>query len=395
MIRLLAFTDDPALPSGYGNVARHVLKPLADSGAYEIHICANGYRGDSHDPVECPYRYYIPQLSKEGDPYGFGRVRELIGRIRPHVVYMQTDLHVIAAMFKAAPQAFHHLPVVAYTLVDGDPFPDAYLDGVRQCAQVIVPTQYAKRVITEMDADLGDRVQVLPYGHDGDVFRPLAETKAESKQIAAASMRGVDPDWFIVLRVDKNQERKQWPATLRIFGEFAQDKPEARLWIHSHMLSEYGYDMPALIERYGLRDQVLNSGLTAHHHGVPGEALNRIYNVADVHLSTSAGGGWELSTHEAKAAGTVPIVTDYAAMSEVGQGGVLVPTTGRYTTRHTVDWGLIDEGAAAAELEVLYRCPDLYARQRWQGLSWAQGMTWQAIRPAEQFDALVREVIDA
>jgi len=395
VIRLLAFCDDPAVPTGFGKVADHVLRPLVESGQYEVNLCAINYKGDSRDPARHPYRYWAPYLSKQHDWYGINRCSELIQRIEPDMLWILNDLPIVRSYFRAASDALAQVPVVTYSPVDGDPFPATYLDGIRQATIPVVYTEYARGVVADMDEGLGDRLAVIPHGHDPSEFYPLDPDKAKAQEAARAGMGGIDPSWFIVLRVDKNQERKSWPATLRVFAAFAERHPEARLWCHTVFETENGYDLAALCEMYGIADKVLNSGLTKVRLGVPVEILNYIYNVADVHLSTTSGGGWELSTHEAKAAGTPTIITDYAAMSEVGAvGGELIPYTYKYTAyRNTTEYAMIDEGAALDALEKLYAMPGIRYARREAGLAWAESMTWQANRVAERFDELFREAI--
>jgi len=396
MIKLLAICDDPAVPTGFGRVADHVLKPLAVSGEYDVHLCAINYQGDMRDRDRYPYRYYAPYLSDPANMYGIYRVNELVARIEPDVVWLFNDLAIIKSYYDEAAEALGTVPVVTYSPVDGDPFPERYLDGIRYATIPIVYTEYARRVLAEMDPDLGERLEVVPHGHDAAEFHPLAETKAESKRLALEKMPQVDPSWFIVLRVDKNHERKQWASSIRVFARFAEDKPDVRFWMHTTFIRENGFDIPALCEMQGIVDKTLNSGLSAERSGVAVAVLNHIYNVSDVHLSTTSGGGWELSTHEAKAAGTPTLITDYAAMSEVGRdGGALIRPERFYTAvRNSTRYALIDEEQALETLDRFYYNHDLRERLRADGLRWAQGMTWDAQRVAERFDGYFQEAIE-
>ena len=231
-IRLLAISDDPAVPTGFGRVTDHVLTPLARSGEYEVHLCAINYQGDSRDATRYPFRYYLPTLSSLKDPIGIGRMAKLIGEIKPDVVWIQADMCNVSQYYQYV-ASLASVPVVAYMPVDGDPFPAHTLAGMRKATISVTYTGYGKRVITGMDAALGARVEVIGLGHDPSDFYAFAETKAESKRLAREVLTSVSiipEDAFIVLRVDKNQERKQWPATLRVFGEFAKRHANAHLW---------------------------------------------------------------------------------------------------------------------------------------------------------------------
>lgn len=398
MIRLLAFADAPQIPTGFGRVVDHVLYPLVDSGEYDVHLCAINYHGDMPDLDRYPYQYYLPQYSPARDVYGVGRVKDLIGRLQPDVVWILNDLPIIEEFYsyRDNAEALATVPVVTYSPVDGDPFPASYLDGIRQASIPVVYTEYAKEVIRDLDRQLGDRLEVIGHGVDSDEFWPMGDDKKTAKRRARAALNKesgteIPDDWFIVLRIDKNQERKQWPSTIEAFAMFAQDKPEARLWLHTPLVIDGGYDIPALIERYGIGDQVMHSGLGPQRLGVPIEKLNQIYNAADCHLSTTAGGGWELSTHEAQAAGTPTLITDYAAMSYVGQAGILLSYTYTYTAcRNTTQYAMVDIEAVVDGLNTMY-CGKGYDLMRWRCMRWAKEHTWETQQVPERFDALFRE----
>jgi len=391
MIKLLAFCDDPSVCTGFGRVADHLLYPLADSGEYDVHLCAANYQGDSRDPARYPYHYYVPFLSERGDWIGLGRMASLIKGIQPDVVFIQQDMDNIAEMFQRVP-ALKTVPTVIYTPVDGDPFPARGLIGLRQATAVATYTEYGKRAIAQAAPDL--EVQAIPLGHDPSEFYPLADTKAGCKAAARQilNVSHIPDDAFIVLRVDKNQERKQWPATLRVFGEFVKTHPNAYLWAHtSFSYGPQSYDIGDLIHRYGLPEKhVLNPGFTMRQFGCGMEELNAIYNLADVFLSTAAGGGWELGIHEAQACGTPTIVCDYAAMGEIG-ACVRVPWVSKYTSAsNSTEYAFIDEWEALVRLQGLADLPVIYDVMRARALAWAEGATWDAHNFVARMDALLR-----
>lgn len=388
-MRLLVFADDPAVPTGFGKVSDHVLKPLADSGEYEIHFCGLNYRGDMPDGERYPYHYYMPWLSPLQEAYGVGRMDELLEKVKPDVVWIQNDLPIVRRYYIIS-KLLANTPTVVSSPVDGDPFPLRYLDGIRQAAVPVVWTQYAREVITRLDPELGARLRLIPLGYNAAEFYPLATNKAEAQQQARLKVPDADPNWFIVLRVDKNHQRKNWPATLRAFARFAADKPEARLWVHTPLRPDYGYDLESLANLYGMGDRLINSEV-----GITVAQLNTIYNLADVHLSTTAGGGWELSTTEAHAAGTPTIITDYAAMSEIGvPGGLLTPYRAKYTERqNNTEYVLADEDAVVVQLNRLYEDKNLRTWLRQEALYCAPHQTWEAQRVAEQYDQAFRDAV--
>jgi glycosyltransferase involved in cell wall biosynthesis len=398
-IRLLAFCDNPAVHTGFGRVADHVLGPLARDYGYEVTICAINYTGDMPDPERYPFRLYNARGKRLSDAYGVGRVPELVGNLKPDCVWVLNDLPILRQYWQYAGMALNTVPTVTYSPVDGDPFPAPYLDGIREATVAAVYTPYARDVIAEMDAPLAERLKIIPHGHDAAEFYPLADTKEECKRLACERLVAegvpITPDSFVVLRVDTNSERKNWPATLKAFAQFAQGKDDVWLWMHTQLDRGCdGYDLKELIGAYGIEGKVLDSGLRDDFDKRPVAWLNALYNLADVHLSTTSGGGWELSTHEAKAAGAPTIITDYAAMSFVGQSGWMLPVKAKYTAmRNSTEYAIVDTRFATVALEQAYWEPDLRAEKREACLRWAEGMTWDKLRVAGLFDAAIRQAI--
>ncbi len=396
---MLAFCDNPAVQTGFGRVADYILGSLAREYGYEVTICAINYAGDMPERERYLFRLLNARGRRMSDAYGFGRVAELVGNLQPDCVWLLNDLPILREYWAHAAGALDQVPTVTYTPIDGDPFPAAYLDGIRAATVPVVYTRYGAEVIGGMDAAIGQRLKVIPHGHNPADFHPLADTKAACKRLACERLidKGVPitPESFVVLRVDTNSERKNWPATLKAFAQFARGKDDVWLWMHTQLDRGLdGYDLRELIGAYGIEGKVLDSGLRDDFDKRPTEWVNTLYNLADVHLSTTSGGGWELATHEAKAAGTPTIITDYAAMSFVGEGGWLLPYQAKYTAmRNSTEYALVDPRWAAVALEQAYWETGLRAEKRAACLTWAEGMTWEKVRAAELFDAAIRQAM--
>jgi hypothetical protein len=96
-------------------------------------------------------------------------------------------------------------------------------------------------------------------GPDTNLFSPPAD-KREHK----ASM-GLNPDWFIVGSVMRNQPRKMFPEILWAFAQYIrrlEDDGElelaAKSYLHLHTsLSDVGWDIAAEIQKYHLSHKVL------------------------------------------------------------------------------------------------------------------------------------------
>lgn len=378
-IKLLCWMDDPAIPTGFGTVARYVLRYLYDTGDYDIHICALNWAGDEYEKSLWPYRYH----SVTTDLRGIKRTAGLIQTVQPDAVFILNDPDWLFEMFKH--EAIRSVPTVVYGPIDGDPFPIWWLAPFRLATKAVVYTEYAKRVLHSMDADLA--LDVVGHGHDDKLF--YHGDKAQSR-----ALLGLNQEHFIVLRVDRNSERKDWPATFEAFAKFAKDKPEARLYAHCLWETEpTGWTIPDLIQIYGLAGKVINTRGFEDMRKAPGEVmLNAIFNAADVFMSTSKGEGWGLNVHQARACGLPVIAPDNSSMPEVvGNGGELIKCLRRVMERNCVGNRPCDVDHAVALLNKFYASPDLRHQYQRNSVEWAKNMDWSKIVPV--WDRILKQAI--
>ena len=158
----------------------------------------------------------------------------------------------------------------------------------------------------------------IPIGIDTKVFQPPTD-KGLAKQGLGYK------DKFVILSDARNQLHSLLPRTLEIFRRFAADKDDVILHLHCDpddlvaRSSEYYYDLRSDIAFLNLTEKVCLTKNMPILKGPPLEQLAHIYQAADVHLLTSWGEGFGLSTLQAAAAGVVPLASDYTASQEFAQ----------------------------------------------------------------------------
>jgi len=134
------------------------------------------------------------------------------------------------------------------------------------------------------------------------------------------------PGRFVVTIPNANKgvlpSRKAWGENLLAFAMFAQNHPEALLYLHTEARPQHGIDLVALVKACGITpEQVVFADQYDHRMGVPDEVMAQIYTRSDVLLSASAGEGFGLPVLEAQACGTRVVVSDFSAQPElVGDG---------------------------------------------------------------------------
>jgi len=134
------------------------------------------------------------------------------------------------------------------------------------------------------------------------------------------------PGRFVVTIPNANKgvlpSRKAWGENLLAFAIFAQQHPEALLYLHTEARSAAGIDLVSLIKACGIpQEQVTFVDPYSHRMGVDDRTMARIYTRSDVLLSATAGEGFGLPVLEAQACGTRVVVSDFSAQPElVGDG---------------------------------------------------------------------------
>lgn len=146
---------------------------------------------------------------------------------------------------------------------------------------------------------------------------------------------GVPEDAFVVLIANANKStgivhRKAFPEQVLAFSIFAQDHPDAVLFVHSEQFGAMGgLAFDPLIAACGLsRDQVKFVNQYQLRMGIPQEALAAIYTASDVLLSPTYGEGFGITVVEAQSCGTPVILSEFTAQAELA-GPDAITVTGQ------------------------------------------------------------------
>lgn len=127
---------------------------------------------------------------------------------------------------------------------------------------------------------------------------------------------------FIVINVNRNQQRKDIPASMLAFKEFKRTCPNSVLYLHCAE-KDVGWNLPKVAENMGLKmgDDVIFPRDFNVNSGYPVSVVNDLYNCANVCISTALGEGWGLSSVEAMATKTPCIFPDNTSLTEIFADG--------------------------------------------------------------------------
>jgi glycosyltransferase involved in cell wall biosynthesis len=295
------WVGDGGVATGFARVNHSIIDNLPDR--FEVHHLAVNYNGDPYDTPK-HHRLYPARIG--GDLLGINRIQPLVKGLNPDLIFILNDPWVI-------PQYLARITtdqrVIAYTPVDAQYLDKSWAEEIAKINQLIVYTEFGKNEYLRAKPDFNN-IKVVPHGTDIGTFYP--KDKAQCRKDL-----GISQDKFIVLSCQRNQPRKRVDLTIKAFAKFAQDKPDAYLYLHMGTV-DAGWDINKLCERYGVLDRLIktseNISPAAY---VSNEDLNSIYNACDVSINTSMGEGWSLTNTEQACCKIPQIVPNYSATKEI------------------------------------------------------------------------------
>lgn len=350
-MRLLVIAD-AGCHTGFATVTHSVFERLVTDYGHEVHVLATNFKGD---PWDTPLKLYVPNHDEPADIMGQHRIIELLSKVMPDAVVFIQDPKVVLNILTANPWDKENVlwrgishpsgysykpPILAYLAIDGYENPREW-DAIAERVTRIAMSHHGQQAMPE--------APVIWHGVDTTVFKP------QDKREAKAAL-GFNPDRFLVLRVDKNSWRKDYPSSWKALRPLLRAHDDVDVHFHCRAAASDGYDLRAVAfndedirERLGFTPNLgAFSGLTQ-------PQMATLYSAADLFLSTSWGEGFGLTLLEAMACGTPVLAQDCSAITEVvGPGGILVKPAGRMTVPMGQEQCLPDVPKFSYWLEHLY-----------------------------------------
>lgn len=231
--------------------------------------------------------------------------------------FYKPDAHVLLIdLWVYSLQILTKLPLTSWCPIDHDPLPPMLADRLPYMRHIWAMSRFGERKMREQGLD----PHYVPHGVETRLFTPINHT-------AGRPIIGVEDDTFLVACVMANKgnpPRKNLDRIVKAWGQFVEKHPKARMWMHTFPYKAHdGVDVHALMEFYGVpKDSILFPDVYRFLRGDYTSAwLNQLYNSADVLLHPARGEGFGIPIIEAQASGCPVIVSDFSAMSELGEQG--------------------------------------------------------------------------
>lgn len=354
MARILYCGDSPTVPTGFGQVSKNLLGRLKAKG-HEIHVLGINSFGEPYDREKFPYDIWGGDKGPIEVIYGYAKLWYIAEKVKPEIIFFLNDPWVIQKYLEHKPPTFDdtYIQYMAYYPIDGGPLKPEWAKMLTNEFDVqVCYSHFAENVVIE--ANEGHRpanLYQIYHGVDTKIFYPM------SQGIARAQL-GLPLDSFIVGMVARNQYRKRFDLLMKAFAEFAKDKPNAKLYLHT-VLKDVGFDILDLARQLKLNNNelILTEGLELPE-GVPDKALNLIYNAFDVNALISMGDGFGLPVAESMAVGCPQIVSDHSCLRELVEdhGGLTIKNAAWILNVSGINtWGgVADVDDLVSKLNLLY-----------------------------------------
>lgn len=414
-IRLLAWCDSPLSTTGFGTVAKGVLKGLADTGNFDITVVTNNHDYLWYDQTKHPYKIYGVQDNHLHGAYGEKILETLIATEDFDMLWAMNDPKILLKA-KTSIRLGHSkgMKSVFYMPIDTDYFAEVYEEAAMMPTHCVFYHRGARKLVTGGNAILRQTSSYIHHGTDVRTFTPIDDFSIREFR---RKYFGIGDDALLVSWVGRNQWRKDPMAAVQAFyhlnmllkvDEAIKEPKVPFLYMHCAK-KDIGGNLAEQIEHFdwafkqryheSFMDQIILAPKAMDEAGaVSLEDLNSIYNASDLLINTSLGEGWGLTVTEAMACMTPVLVPANTSFKQiVGQARGLVSST---EMDYSVAYGYnefprlrIDiQAFAQAMSDALYKMDDEYkAKMIQEAYKWVQGNTWDEV--SKKWQELIYKIL--
>lgn len=321
-LRILYSSNAIWANSGYGIQGRSLLPRLAEldtvGGRSNIAQFAwYGLQGGTHE-VE-GFRIYPAGM----DPYGNDIIGSHAKHFNANIVISLIDAWVLGETGKKVSPALW-LP---WLPIDHDPVPEKVLSAIQDAFLPLTYSRWGSNLLKRAGRDN----YYIPHGIEPSVYKVLDSSVVN--QFKAQYLKHTGHLTSMVAANKGYPDRKAFQWQLRAWANFARNKPDAKLYLHTEPTPMYqGLNLPKLCSQLGISDRVMFPERYEYFSGLPGEYLAMIYNASNVLMAASMSEGFGIPIIESQACGTPVITVNFSSMPElIRYGEITEPLDYFYT----------------------------------------------------------------
>ena len=342
-MRLVLVSTHIDQTTGYSKVSYNLLRQLATL-APKVKTFHFGFqRHPSHASIrKYPDGVRSYDAAANEDPkeegFGFNKIHEYMEMVNPDVVMIYNDPLIIYRFIEAMKYEPGKSPFKLWVYLDQvyEGIAPALIDTIRKNAErVYCFSDIWKRKFLEYGP--APDVRVLEHAVDPAVFTNMAR----DSRLAIRTNLNIPKDGVILLNANRNSERKRLDTTIQGFVRALAKNPNLYLIVATNANPQTGayYDVQRIyneelalqnMDKYSfVRNLVLID--TSPPNLMDDDAINQLYNLADIGINTSNGEGFGLCQLEHMYTGAPQIVTDVGTYRSFLNEDVaeFIPSNGR------------------------------------------------------------------
>jgi glycosyltransferase involved in cell wall biosynthesis len=344
-MRLVLVSTHIDQTTGYSKVSSNLVKQLATLSPKVKTFHFGFQRHPSHASLRkypegiTSYDAAANEEPKE-EGFGFNKIHEYLEMVQPNIVMIYNDPYTVSrfidSMKHERGKSSYKLWIYLDQVYCG--VAPSLMDSIRKHAdRVYCFTDSWKKQFLEYGPF--PEVNVLEHAVDPTVFSCLSEDTRHSIRTNI----GVAKDAILFLNANRNSNRKRLDLTVGGFVRLLQRNPEKPyfLMIATNMNPQTGafYDLQRIFleelkllkldfQTYGRRLLLID---TSPPNLLSDEAINQLYNAADIGINTSDGEGYGLCQLEHMYTGAPQLVTDVGSYRAFLNSDIaeFIPSNGR------------------------------------------------------------------
>ena len=315
-IRVILAASDSRITNGYSIVAYELAKELAKKE--DIELTYYGFQRFNPNPAhekerELPTNVQIYDAFANENPkgmgFGFDQVADFVTLNKPDVIIIYNDMVVVANIMERIIKIPNRkFKIIVYIDQVYTPQKSQYIDLLNNHADYVMAfTPFWEDTLKWMG--ITKPTGFLPHG-----FNPMTHYPVPTN--ICRDYYNLKHDDFIVLSLNRNQPRKRYDLLLKAWAEFVYRHPNdpVKLLIATAIKGSWDL-MEVYTYELKLRGMTIADGLKHvifidNPQNLLDEEINILYNLGDISIAVSDGGGFELCTYQQAAVGK-PQITSY------------------------------------------------------------------------------------
>lgn len=336
--------------SGFGRYTHEIMSRLYKNPNYEVAEFSCYHKEDK--PNNVPWKIYPNEPSDKNEQelnayrqnptnqFGQWRFDKVVLDFKPDIVFDIRDYWMFSYQ-EISPMRNYFNWIVAPT-IDSVPQKAEWLKTFENADIVLTHTDWAGDYLKSLDRKINIGPSVSD-SVDSETFKPINYTKSYHR-----TKFGLPTDAFVIGAVMRNQKRKLIPELFKSLRELLDKtkNPSIFLCLHTSFPETQGWNIPELLEEFGVANNVLFSyfapGIQKLYvstykgpkiicfddpstvavfpnviNGVSNKQLSEVYNLFDIYVQYAICEGLGIPQLEAASCGIPIFAIDYSGMEEV------------------------------------------------------------------------------